>query len=58
MVQGTDDYILVKFQITVLGVGASMWGKELLVGGLASLECFPSLFSVSLEGVSEKPSWS
>lgn len=55
MGQGTHDYILVKFQITLLGVSANMWGAAWWRSGLS--ECFSSSFSVSvsLEGISEKP---
>lgn len=38
--QGTDDYILVMFQVTILGAGYNMWGNELLSGGLLPLNAF------------------
>lgn len=40
MGQGTDDHILVTFQITVLGLSHSTWGNERLSKGLRSLSAF------------------
>lgn len=39
--QGTDDYILVMFQVTILGAGYNMWGNE---RRSALSECFSGTF--------------